>query len=80
MISAAGVAGRAAARTGARAEFDAGADTEPIAQKIDLHRLGFVVEILVHDELETVYFIHIIIFLWLIQSHGQRGAASSPLV
>ena len=73
------IAGCSAASTGGIAgiELNAGINFKSISQKIDFHGLRLIVKFLFHDKLETVYIEYLIVVFGLIQSHGQRGAASA---
>jgi hypothetical protein len=51
-----------------------------VDQKINLDRLGALEEILVYHVLKTIDVEHFVVFLRLIQSHGQARAASAALV
>lgn len=68
---AAGIACRSAARASRWAEFDTGADTESISQKVDFNRFGLFKEIFIHNKLESVYIVYVISIFWLVQSHCQ---------
>ena len=54
-----------------RAEIDAGADFKTIPQKIHCHMLGLLIEVLVHDKLESIHIVDIVVLFRLIQSHCQ---------
>ncbi len=72
-------AGCAAASTGGISglKLDIGIDFKPVSQKVNFYGLRFFVKFLFHNKLETVYIKHLIIVFRLIQSHGQRWAAST---
>jgi len=69
-------AGTAAAGT----EVDGTVDLESVLLEIHLDGVHFLHEILVDHVSESLDFIHVIGVFRLIQSHGQRGAASAALV
>jgi hypothetical protein len=69
-----------AATAAAGAEIDAGVDSEAIAHEIDADGFGFLVKILIDDELETVHVEYIIGVARLVQSHGQGRPPSSAFV
>jgi hypothetical protein len=77
-ILAAGAGAAGAAAPGA--EIEAAVEFEAVDQKIDLDRLGFFQEILVDEELKSVDVEHFVVVSWLVQSHGEAGAASPALV
>ena len=79
--AAAAVAVAAAWWTGrGRAEIYAGADFKPVSQIIHGYRFGFFIKFFVHDKLETIHIVYIVGVFWLIQSHCQWWAASSPVI
>ena len=73
-------AGSAAWAWATLTEFNAGANTESIPQKINFYRFGFLVEIFVYKKLKSIRIVDIIRFFGLIQSHSKWRSASSAFV
>jgi hypothetical protein len=64
----------------AGAKVDVAVELETIHVKVHFDGLGFLHEVLVYDVLETVNIKRFIVFVRLIQSHGQSGAPSPAFV
>jgi hypothetical protein len=77
---AAGTRRAAAGTSAAGTEVDGTVDLESVLLKIHLDGLHFLHEIFVDHVGESLDFIHVIGVFRLIQSHGQRRAASAALV
>jgi len=71
---------RAAAASATGTKIDTAIEFEPIHVKIHLDGLGAFEELFIDNVLITVDFKPFIGVIWLIQSHGQAGAASTALV
>jgi hypothetical protein len=78
--AAAGPGGSAAGATAAGTEIHGAVDFESVLVKIDLDGLHLLHEAFVDHVGESFDFEHVVSVFRLIQSHGQRGAASASLV
>jgi len=72
--------GAAAAAATAAAELNAAIQLETVHMKIDFNGLGAIQKFLVDDVFETAHIEFLILFIRLIQSHGQAGSASAAFV
>jgi hypothetical protein len=72
--------GAAAAAATAAAELDAAIQLETVHMKIDFYGLGAIQKFLVDDVFKTAHIEFLILFIRLIQSHGQARSASAAFV
>jgi len=64
----------------AGAKVDVTVQLETIHVKVHFDGFGFLHELFVYDVFKTVNIIRFVVFIWLIQSHGQSGAPSPTFI